>query len=456
VAISDHPVNWRALLEDSPDEIRNIVAEIHPEDLADAIEGLEPDEAGRLLAALPPEYAAQVFERLEDDQQEDLVQTLGVDKSAALAIEMDPDDRVDFFSVLPPTLGEPILERIYSEDPAVADEVRDLGQWPENSAGGLMTTEFVAVRPEFTIASAIDEVRRSADNVGNLDTVYVTTREQHLVGTLSLKQMLLSAPRDRVEDVMGRALKFVPPELDQEEVAQFLGKYDLSTLPVVTEAGVLLGVITGDDVLDVLTEEQAEDIQKMAGVEPLKDGYFDTNFTTFLQKRAPWLVVLFIGGFMTTYAMRSFSAELSAVTALSFYLPLLISAGGNSGSQSSTLVIRGLAVGDLNANDWWRVLYREFMQGITLGTMLALLGAGRALLAGDGISFAVLVGSTIVLVVLSGCVIGALIPLLLHRIGIDPATSSTPFIASLVDVMGIVVYLSLARVLISALETVVH
>jgi magnesium transporter len=264
--------------------------------------------------------------------------------------------------------------------------------------------------------------------------------------------MVLSGPFDLVSEVMARNPKSVPPELDQEEVARVLAKYDLSTLAVVAEGGSLIGVITADDVLDVLTEEQSEDVHKMGAVEPIRDGYFDTRFQTFLRKRAPWLVVLFFGGFMTTYAMRSFAAELAAVTTLSYYLPLLIAAGGNSGAQSSTLIIRALAVGDVESADWWRVLWRETMQGLTLGGMLAVLGMSRAILAGDGAAFAILVGTTIILVVLAGCVIGAMIPLLLHRVRIDPATSSTPFIASLVDVMGILVYLSLAQVLLSALS----
>jgi magnesium transporter len=438
-------------LADAPQQIDQLLENIHPQDVADALRAADEADAGELFEQLPNEYAAQVFERLEDEHQEHLVQTLGVARSAELAREMDPDDRADFFSLLPPNLGDPILARLNSADPEIAEEVRELQQWPTTSAGGLMTTDYVSIGADLTIADAIAEVRQVADEVETLDTLFVTTRHGLLLGTLSLKRMLLSSLQDVVSEVMARNVKSVPPELDQEEVARVLAKYDLNTLPVVTSRGVLLGVITADDVLDVLTEEQSEDVHKMGAVGPLKEGYFDTRFLTFLRKRAPWLVVLFFGGFLTTHVMRSFSAELAAVTTLSFYLPLLIAAGGNSGAQSSTLVIRSLAMGDLKSRDWWRVLWRETLQGLTLGGLLALLGVGRALIAGDGPAFAVLVGSTIVLVVLAGCVIGAMIPLLLHRAGIDPATSSTPFIASLVDVMGILVYLSLAQVLLSVL-----
>jgi magnesium transporter len=189
----------------------------------------------------------------------------------------------------------------------------------------------------------------------------------------------------------------------------------------------------------------------MAAVGPIKDSYFDTSFWLFLAKRAPWLVVLFLGGFLTTQTLQGFQAELASVTQLAIYLPLLISAGGNTGSQSSTLIIRGLAVGDIQTKDWWRVLLKECAQGVTLGALMALLGIGRTLLAGDGSEFALLVGATIVAIVMLGCVMGGMMPILLHRLGLDPATSSTPFIASVVVVMGIIVYLSLARLLLSGL-----
>jgi magnesium transporter len=243
----------------------------------------------------------------------------------------------------------------------------------------------------------------------------------------------------------------VLPELDQEDVARKLAKYDLTTLAVVGVNGKLLGVITADDILDVLTEEQNEDVQKMAALDPIQERYLDTSLGVFLKKRAPWLTVLFLGGFMTTQTLQSFQAELSSMTQLALYLPLLISAGGNSGSQSSTLIIRGLAVGDLHAGDWWRVLIKELLQGIILGCGLALLGFTRSWLAGDDLHFAALVASTIVAIVILGCVFGGMMPLLLHKVGIDPATSSTPFIASVVDVLGIVVYLTLARALLGNL-----
>lgn len=441
----------QALLEQDKAQVEAVIEEVHPQDVADLVEDLQQDQAGKLMEHLPTEFAAQVFERLDQETQAQLTETLGVEKTAELALEMDPDDRADFLSVLPSRLGEGILNRIGKEDPEVEREVRQLRQWPETSAGGLMTTDYISISPELSIRQAIEHMRRWADDAETIDTLFVTGPGDTLLGTLSLKSILLAEPGERVSDVMSSHYKCVPPDLDQEDVARKLAKYDLTALPVVSEAGELLGVITADDVLDVLTEEQSEDVQKMGAMQPFRDSYLDIAFWPFLSRRAPWLLVLFVGGFLTTQTMQAFEHELSVMTQLSFYLPLLVSAGGNSGSQSSTLVIRALAVGDIREADWMRVLSKEGLQGATLGLMLAVLGVGRALIAGDSLEFAGLVGATIIVIVMMGCIIGAMTPLLLSRLKIDPATSSTPFIATLVDVAGIVVYLSLARLLLTQL-----
>lgn len=441
----------QALLEQDKAQVEAAIEEVHPQDVADLVADLQQEEAGKLMEHLPTEFAAQVFERLDQDTQAQLTETLGVEKTAELALEMDPDDRADFLSVLPSQLGEGILHRIGKEDPEVEREVRELRQWPETSAGGLMTTDYISISPDLSIRQTIEHMRRWADDAETIDTLFVTGPGDTLLGTLPLKSILLAEPGERVSEVMSSHYKSVPPDLDQEDVARKLAKYDLTALPVVSEAGELLGVITADDVLDVLTEEQSEDVQKMGAMQPFRDSYLDIAFWPFLSRRAPWLLVLFVGGFLTTQTMQAFEHELSVMTQLSFYLPLLVSAGGNSGSQSSTLVIRALAVGDIREADWMRVLSKEGLQGATLGLMLAVLGVGRALIAGDSPEFAGLVGATIIVIVVMGCIIGAMTPLLLSRLKIDPATSSTPFIATLVDVAGIVVYLSLARLLLTQL-----
>ncbi len=444
----------RVLVEESPEELGALLDEIHPEDIADIMDEQSDDAAADLLQKLPTEYAARVFARLDEHRQEELASVMSVDSTALLAVEMDADERADFFSELPPAFSQTLLEKVEAIDPEAAEEVEELSRWSETSAGGLMTTEYVALGPGLTITQAMSEVRRLADETETLDTVYVVEKGDRIRGLLTLKDILLANPESQVKDVMHGPVISVPPRLDQEDVARKLAKYDLNTLPVVSAQGELLGVITSDDILDVMTEEQSEDVHKLGAVEPLSDGYFDTSQLTFIRKRAPWLLVLFFGGFMTTSAMQAFDGVLAAVAQLSFYVPMLISAGGNSGSQSSTLVIRGLAVGDIKASDWWRVLARELLQGMVLGALLAGLGVARVMIAGHGQHFAVLVAVTIVSIVVMGCVVGGMMPILLHRAGLDPATSSTPFIATLVDVLGILIYLSLAQVMLrTALET---
>ncbi len=434
-----------ALLRESQEVPADVLAEIHPEDVADIIDQRDDETAAVMLLALPQEYAAQVFERLDEDRQEALAERIGVRETATIAKEMDTDDLADFLSHAPPALGEKLLESLGRVDPEFVEEVRELRQWPDTSAGGLMTKDFIALDPGGPVSDAIEEIRQLAEDAETVDTIFVTEGDDDkLLGVLTLRQMLLAKPWDTIDVVMRQNVISVPPELDQEDVARKLAKYDLNTLPVVSDGGELLGVITSDDILDVLTEEQSEDVQKMAAVEPMRDGYFDTTLPEIIRKRITWLVILFFGGFLTTLAMKEFDVILASVTALALYLPLLISAGGNSGSQSASLIIRGLAVGDITWDDWWRVLLREVTQGAVLGSTLGLIGAGWALLNSHGQIVALLIGLSIVGLVLLGCVIGGMMPLILHRLGIDPATSSTPFIASLVDVFGILLYLGLA------------
>jgi magnesium transporter len=450
------PEQLNALLERDPEEIRGLLNDIHPEDVADLIREVDIDRAAELLARLPPEYAGQVFERLAEDLQESLAELIDIEPLARLTLQMAPDDRADFLSLVPDAMGKDLLRRIEEEDPEVLEDVEDLTQWPETSAGGLMTTDYISISARLTIRDATEALRRHANDAEAIDAIFVKGPDQRLNGVLSLRRMLLSEPGELIDSVMNHNVISVPPLLDQEEVAKKLAKYDLTVMPVVNERGRILGVITADDVLDVLTDEQSEDVQKMGAIEPLRDDYFSTTFLVLLQKRAPWLCILFVGGLMTTYTLHAYEDALAAMTQLSFYLPLLISAGGNSGAQSSTLMIRGLAVGNVRSSDWMRVLGREMLQGIILGALLAAVGVARALIVGDSMAFAMLIGLTIVCMVILGCVAGAMTPLALHRMKVDPATSSTPFISTLVDVLGIVIYLSLAQALLGAALSVRH
>ena len=447
----------KQILKEDPDQIRELLDEIHAEDLADIIGELDPDEAGELLARMPAADAAPIFERLEDHEQEELVEQMPPESVAEIASEMAADDRADLFSALPEAMGEQLFEALQKVDPQAAQEVRDIEKWPETSAGHLMTTDFVTVSPRIHVAEAMDIVRKRAREREEFVYVIYVLDEDRLTGVVSLRDLLAADPLAGIAEVMRTNIISVPPTMDQEEVARRMAKYDLNVIPVVSEqrsaqpyrdaepAGVLLGVITIDDIIDVLVQEQTEDVQKIGAVEPLDVPYFQTSFGTFIRKRAPWLLILFGEEFFTQSALRHYSPVMEAVKGALFYVPLLISAGGNSGSQSSTLVIRGLALGEIKLRDWWRILFRELGMGLVLGLMIALLAAGRVLWYPEQrLPFAITVGVTVLFIVIGGCTVGAMLPIMMKRLGMDPATSSTPFIASLVDTMGVIIYAHVA------------
>jgi magnesium transporter len=437
------------LLKEDPDQVRELLEEIHDEDLADLIAELPDDEAAELLARLPTEEAAPIFERLDDERQAAIVTELGPESIAQIAVEMSSDERADLIKELPEDVGGQVLASLEQIDPLVAEDVEELAQWPEHSAGSLMTTDYLSVTAFMSVAEVIQLIRKKGGEAETIYYVYALSQGKRLDGIASARDLLLADPQQKVAEILTSNVVTVPPEMDQEEVAKRLAKYDLAAIPVVDGTGILRGVITVDDVIDVLTQEQTEDVQKIGGVEPLDASYFQTTFWTFIRKRATWLIILFVEEFFTGTAMRHYDEVLSAVSKLSYYVPLLLSAGGNSGSQSSSLIIRGLAVGEVKPGDWWRIIARELGQGVILGLFLATVGMARALMWGDGVRFAAVVGVTLVGIVVMGCVVGSMLPLALRRVGFDPATSSTPFIASLVDVLGIIIYFNIAQLVLA-------
>lgn len=446
----------RQLLRDDPSQLSALMEEIHDEDLADLLGLLEDDEAAQILRTLEAKEAAPIFERLDEDTQEAIVEQLGVEEIAPIVSEMAADERADLIGGLPEKVGDDLLESLEKVDPEAAAEVEALAKWPDDSAGGLMTTDYVAVPRDLTVAGVIERIRTVGASAETVYYIYVVDSQNRLLGVASLRDLLLAwpqndGPRDGalIGDVMTENVFAVGPDTDQEEVARTMAKYDFAALPVLGADRKLLGVITFDDVMDVLTQEQTEDVQRLGAVEPMEEGYFQTDFWTFIRKRGPWLMALFISEFFTGTALRHYDEVIQAVAKLSYYVPLLISTGGNSGSQSASLIIRGLAVGDIKVTDWRRVLMREFGQGLVLGLMLASIGMVRVLMWGDGHGFVFTIGLTLVAIPLMGCTVGSMLPLFLRRVGVDPATSSTPFIATLIDVLGIMVYFNVAQLFLA-------
>jgi magnesium transporter len=437
----------REVLSESPGELAESLEDFHPVDVAEIYQRLEEEEAKSFVNALPIDVLTSVFEVLERKARMQIIQALPSGRAAKLIEWMSPDDRTDFLQELPPETREALLATI---DRNIVREVRALLNYEPDTAGGLMTTEFLKVPETYSVDQTLALVRRLAGEQEMIYTLFVVDEDSgRLTGVMSLRDVLMAQGSLICSEIMTAQIITVRYDAPQAEVADIIGKYDLLSLPVVDNYGRLLGIVTIDDVLDVVNEQRTEDIQRMGAMQPIEHSYFDTPFFSLVKKRAAWLVVLFVGELFTTNALEHYQSALEGAIALTFFVPLIVSSGGNSGSQSATLVIRSLTMGELTAANAMRMVVREAGTGIALGLILGIVGFIRALFLGQGYLIAVTIGSTLVLVVALGATIGSALPLLLRRAGFDPAVSSTPFIASLVDVAGIVTYFSLAKVILS-------
>jgi magnesium transporter len=441
----------KALIAD-PEALAEAFEDFHAEDVAELLEDLPEADVVELLEALPSGLAADVVERLSTERQLEVLDGFQRETAAELLTEMDPDDRADFFEELDKHEAKAYFETLH---PEVVEETLELLGYDPETAGGLMTTDYVGLAPDTKVWEAIDEVRELS-RTGDAETVYaiyVIAFGAKLQGVVSLRDLILSDPGQTLADIMTEKVVRVEAQDDQEEVARVIARYDLTVVPVVDEHEVLVGVVTIDDMVDVVIEEATEDAQMMGGVVPLEDAYFSTGLIEFIWKRGVWLMVLFLGQLLTATVMEHNQAALLATVELAIFIPLIISSGGNAGSQSSTLIIRAMAVGEAKPRDWARVLSREVVIGLALGTTLGAMGFARAYFNGgdaEAMRLAGAVSLSIVAIVLMSTVVGSLLPMLIRRVGLDPAVSSTPFIASVVDVLGLLVYFSVAHVILHA------
>jgi len=431
-------------LKQNPEYAAELAEELHAVDLADLIGEFEEDErALKLLSAFPAETAAEILEVMDADRRAEIFPQLARDEAASLAELMSADDRADLFGQLDADVRTDVLGRMPKEE---SEDVRELLQYPEASAGGLMTTEYVALKPDMTVEEAIEAVRAVAEESETVFEAYAVDPNDTLLGAVSLRDLVLAKRGQPISEIMDPDVVSVSVEMDQEEVAQLFERYDLLALPVVDDTRKILGIVTVDDVVDVLKEEQAEDIQMMGAVAPTESSYFHTDFATFLKSRAVWLVALFVGQTFTVGLLKQYEDVVRAVTFVSFFIPLIIASAGNTGNQAASLVIRGMALNEFAPGDALRLVWREVRMGLALGGILAILGVVTAVLitSEGGSSFALAVGISLLACVTVGSVMGAGFPLLLNKLGMDPAVASGPFIASLVDVLGIVVYVQTA------------
>lgn len=429
--------------------LRRVVSDWEPPEIADLIEYLAADEQVILFRALIRNSAAAVFEYLPIPSQQRLLESLGRQEVANVLNEMAPDDRTDLLEDLPGPALKQLLALLSPEERRIA---RELLRYPEDSIGRLMSPELIAVREDWTVAQVLDHIRQVGEDSETLNVIYVVDHAGRLLSDVRIRELLLAPVEERIDAAGKHNPIALDAHSDQETAVQLIMEYDRTALPVVDAEGFLLGIVTIDDVLDVAQEEATEDIQKIGGVRALGRPYLDTGLWSMMRKRVVWLVILFLGQMLTANALARFQKELASVMALVLFLPLIISSGGNSGSQAATLVVRAMALGELAARDWWRVLWREIVTGITLGLVVGVIGFLRVTTgAGLGendqslwLGLSLTVSMALVMVVLWGTLVGSMLPFMLDRIGLDPATSSTPFVATIVDVTGLVIYLTLA------------
>jgi magnesium transporter len=433
------------LIHSAPGELADATEDIHPADLAEITEDLEPEDRVVFLNHLATDQAAEVIGDLDPALLKDAVHSLAPSRAAVVLRLMTPDDRADAVGSLDREEAESLLARLSRAD---REETRRLLAYPDVSAGGLMTPDFVSLRQDETVAGVIERVKGAAPEVETIYALYVVDEAGRLIGTLSLRDLLTASPEASIGEVMRDDFLSASVETDQEEVANLISKYDLLALPVVDAGNRLLGIVTVDDVLDVMVEESTEDVQKMGAVTPLEGGYFQTSFWRVARSRAGWLGILFLGVMFTATVLEFFEETIDGALALVFFLPLIMATGGNSGAQSSTLIIRGIAVGDVEAPDLGRVAIRELFTGLLLGAFLAVIALGRAMWGGQSFGVSMVVALTVVTVVTVGALIGGLLPILIRRVGFDPAVASSPLVTSLIDVVTIVLYFSVARVVL--------
>lgn len=433
--------------------------ELHANDIAEIFNELNLEEVKYLYTHLTDEEeAAQVLIEMEEDAREMLLSSLSSKEIAEQFIDnMASDDAADIIAELSDKQKGEVLSHI--EDAEQASDIVELLNYDENTAGGLMATEMVSVQATDSIFRCVREVRMKAEEIDNIYTVYVVDEDEKLLGILPLKKLLITPLRTKVSDVYETEIQYVKTSTPAEEVARTMEKYNLVVLPVVDHLNRLVGRITIDDVVDVIREEETEDVQKMAGMEAFDEPYMNMSVFQMLKKRAGWLMILFIGESFTATAMGFFENQLAKAVVLALFVPLIISSGGNTGSQASTLVIRALALGEITIREWWRIIRKELKVGIALGLILGVFGFLRVAVWSSFVEVygahwmpvAFTVGISLVGVVLWGNIVGSLFPLILKRFGFDPAVSSAPFVATLVDVTGLLIYFTVASLLLSGI-----
>jgi len=435
------------------DELETQLEDWSPQELALFVQDIKPGEQLLIFSCIDRDQAYQTFELLDLNDQVGLIRVLRHRQLQLILNDMSADNRTALLEQLNTDLLNKLLTLLTQKERRVALSL--LG-YPEDSIGRLMTPDYITVNRNWTVREALNYIRKVGEKSETLDVIYIVDDSGYLTDDIKLGEILLAEDNVQMNDILDGQFTSLLVTADEEVAIRAFSNTTRVALPVTDAGGLLLGIITVDDVLDLAKKEDTEDIQKLGAVEALEDPYMDVGIGEMLRKRAPWLVVLFVGELFTASAMGFFEHEIAKAVVLALFIPLIVSSGGNSGSQAATLIIRALALGEIKISDWWRIMKREIVTGILLGLILGFLGFARVgawnfftdMYGEHWFAIGATIGASVMFVVMWGSVMGSMMPLLLKHLGADPATSSAPFIATLVDVTGLIIYFSIAAVLL--------
>ncbi|MGP1501447.1 MAG: magnesium transporter [Bergeyella cardium] len=427
----------------------------NPADIAETLSELHADERVLAFLKVPKEYKAEVFSHLAPDFQEETIRRIGSEEVSEILNAMTPDDRTALFEDFPDELIKYSINHLNPQERRVA--LKLLG-YDANSIARLMTPYYIQIRKEWTVKRCLEQIKKVGKKVETMNHLYVVDEKNRLIDDLTIGNLLLSEEDALVSDITDNHFVAITTTTTKEDAVSYFEKYDRSALPIITEAGVLVGIVTIDDILDQIEQQNTEDIQKFGGLEALDLPYTDTSIWEMVKKRGFWLVILFLSEMLTATAMGYFENEIEKAVVLALFVPLIISSGGNSGSQAATLIIRAMALQEISLKDWWYVMRKEIITGTLLGSILGAIGFLRIALWQEAglidygqfwVSIGFSVGISLVAIVLWGAVSGSMVPFILKKLKLDPATSSAPFVATLVDVTGLIIYFSVAGLLLS-------
>lgn len=433
--------------------IKEVIADMPAVDIAELLEEIDNDMALLVFRLIKKSKASDVFSYLQTDSQLALIQQFNSAQVREITTNMSPDDRASFLEELPGGITQIIMN---SMNPKDLNEVRQLLGYPEYSVGRIMTPKYVRIKSDWTVERALDHIRKWGRRAETINVIYVVDEKEKLIDDLTLSQLIMAPPLQEIASIIDNKFVALDAFEDQENAVKALSKYDRVALPVVDSDGILVGIITADDMFDIAEEETTEDMQLMAGMTALDDDYSQTGIGEMVKKRLGWLVVLLVGQILTATALNSYEGLLSSAVFLAAFIPMIISSGGNSGSQAATLIIRALSTEDISLRDWYRVMKREFLSGILLGLLVGISGflivlvwaaANGKPIDGSLWLTCTTVGISLSGVILFGNMTGSMLPFILSKMGLDPAVTSAPFVSTLGDVTGILIYFSLAMLI---------